>query len=137
MAPDRQAHPIRALAVLGYATLSYSLAQTAIVPALPRLITGLHTNANDVAWTLSGYFLSAAVCTLIMGRLGDMFGKRRLSVIAMAGFSVGALVAALSSDLIVVVIGRVAAGVGGAIFVLSFGITRDLFPPTLRARASA
>lgn len=128
-------HPTRSLLVLSYVALSFALAQTTVLPALPRLIAGLHTTANDVTWTLTSYFICAAVSTPVLGRLGDMFGKRKLLVVSMGAFGVGALVSAVASDLWIVVAGRGLQGLGGAVFPLCFGMARDLFPPALVPRS--
>ena len=74
---------MRSLLILSTAALAFALAQTTLIPALGELADELHTDASGVAWTLTGYLLSAAVCTPIFGRLGDMFGKRRLLVISL------------------------------------------------------
>src|SRR5436305_2339368 len=128
-------HPMRSLLILGAAALSFALAQTSLIPAIGDLITEFHTDAAGVAWTLTGYLLSAAVCTPLLGRLGDMFGKRRMLVIALALFAAGNVVAALGDSLGVIVAGRVLQGAGGGIFPLCFGIVRDEFPPE-RVRSS-
>jgi EmrB/QacA subfamily drug resistance transporter len=126
--PHARPHPTRTLLILGLAALAFALAQTTLIPALPQLARGLHTDASGVTWTLTGYLVAAAVFTPLVGRLGDMFGKRRLLVIALAAFVAGSVVSAISSQLWVVVAGRVIQGVGGGIFPLCFGIIRDEFP---------
>ena len=73
-------HPPRTLLILAVAALAFALAQTTLIPALSELARALDTDASGVAWTLTGYLLAAAVCTPVFGRLGDMFGKRRLLV---------------------------------------------------------
>src|ERR1044071_6358196 len=100
-------HPMRSLLILSTAALAFALAQTTLIPALGVLKDQLHTDSSGVAWTLTGYLLAAAVFTPLFGRLGDMFGKRRLLVISLAFFTLGSLVAALGSSLGVVVAGRV------------------------------
>jgi EmrB/QacA subfamily drug resistance transporter len=127
-------HSTRILVVLGLATLSYALAQTMIVPAFPVLAEGLHTDASGAAWTLTGTMLAAAVCTPIFGRLGDMFGKRRMLVVALTAFLIGSLISAASNLLWVVVAGRVVQGIGGGVLPLCFGIIRDHFPREQAAR---
>ncbi len=127
-------HPYRALAVLGYSCVGFALAQTMLFPALPALIAGLQTDANDVAWTITAFFLSAAVATPVLGRLGDMFGKRRMLVVSMTAYTVGTLVSAVSVGLWLVVGGRVVAGLGGAVFPLSLSMARELVPPALVGR---
>src|SRR5918998_1018331 len=121
-------HPMRSLLILSLAALAFALAQTTLIPALTELARGLDTDASGVAWTITGYLLSAAVCTPIFGRLGDMFGKRRLLVVALGLFGAGSVVAALGTSLETVVAGRVLQGAGGGIFPLCFGIIRDEFP---------
>ena len=122
-----RAHQNRTLLILGLAALAFALAQTTLVPALPQLMRGLHTDQSGVTWTLTGYLVAAAVCTPLVGRMGDIFGKRRLLVVALTAFAAGSVIAALSSDLWVVVAGRVVQGVGGGIFPLCFAIIRDEF----------
>jgi predicted MFS family arabinose efflux permease len=100
-------HPLRSLLILSLAALAFALAQTMLIPALTELAKSLHTDSSGVAWTITGYLLSAAVCTPVFGRLGDMFGKRRLLVIALGIFSLGSVVSALGTSLEVVVAGRV------------------------------
>jgi EmrB/QacA subfamily drug resistance transporter len=121
-------HTVRTLLILGVAALAFALGQTTLIPAFPELARALHTDASGVAWAMTGYLLAAAVCTPLVGRLGDMFGKRRLLVIALLAFAAGSIVSALGSALWIVVAGRVMQGVGGGIFPLCFGIIRDEFP---------
>ena len=119
---------MRSLLILSGAALAFALAQTMLIPALGELTHRLDTDASGIAWVLTGYLLAAAVATPIAGRLGDMFGKRRLLVISLGVFGFGSAVAALGSSLGVVVAGRVLQGFGGGIFPLCFGIIRDEFP---------
>jgi EmrB/QacA subfamily drug resistance transporter len=120
---------MRSLLILSTAALAFALAQTTLIPALGELAEELHTDASGVAWTLTGYLLSAAVCTPLFGRLGDMFGKRRLLVLSLSVFAAGSVVSAIGQSLEVLVAGRILQGVGGGIFPLSFAIIRDEFPP--------
>jgi len=133
-AADRP-HPTRTLLILSGAAISFALAQTSIVPAIGEMIHAFHTDAAGVAWTLTGYLASAAVFTPVFGRLGDMFGKKRMLVIALALFAAGSLLSALGDTLAVVTAGRVLQGTGGGIFPLCFAIIRDEFPRE-RVRAS-
>jgi EmrB/QacA subfamily drug resistance transporter len=119
---------MRSLLILSLAALAFALAQTTLIPALGELKAALHTDSSGVAWTLTGYLVAAAVFTPLFGRLGDMFGKRRMLVFSLMAFSVGSIVSALGNSLEIVVLGRVLQGVGGGIFPLCFGIIRDEFP---------
>ncbi|MFM9609369.1 MFS transporter [Streptomyces niveiscabiei] len=125
----------RSLSILGLAALAFSLGQTSVAPALGDMAASLHTTAENTTWTLTGYLVAAAVLTPVFGRLGDMFGKRRLLVISLTLFALGSAGAALGDSLAAVVAGRVVMGAGGGIFPLCFGIIRDELPQERRARA--
>ena len=71
---------------------------------------------------------STAILTPIVGRLGDMFGKERTLVCSLVALGAGTLLAALASDVTVLIASRAIQGVAGAIFPLAFGIIRDEFP---------
>lgn len=124
----------RAIAVLSLAGLTYSLAQTTIISALTPLADQFHAGTTDLAWTYSGFLLASAVATPLFGRLGDMFGKRRMLIAALALFLVGSIVAAFGRSLDMIILGRCIQGLGGGIFPLSFALARDLLPLHERSR---
>jgi MFS family permease len=121
-------HPNRILAVLVLAGISFSLAQTLVVPALPALARDLGAGAASASWVLTGFLLSASVATPIVGKLGDLYGKGRMLTAVMVLFGVGAIVCALATSIGMVIAGRVVQGVAGGVFPLAFGIIRDTFP---------
>jgi EmrB/QacA subfamily drug resistance transporter len=116
------------LAVLALGSGAYALLQSLVVPALPVLQHDLHTTTTGVTWLFTAYLLAASVVTPIAGRLGDMFGKKRVLVIALVGLALGSLLAALVNSLIPMIAARTIQGLGGAIFPLAFGVLRDEFP---------
>jgi EmrB/QacA subfamily drug resistance transporter len=124
----RAADPRAILAVLALACLSFALLQAMISPALGALATALHVSPADAAWALTAFLLSASVATPIVGRLGDIYGKRRMLIAVLVVLAAGTLVSALASTLGVLVAGRVAQGVGAGIFPLAFAIVRDELP---------
>jgi EmrB/QacA subfamily drug resistance transporter len=115
-------------AILALAGIAFALLQSLVAPALRTIQLDLHTTTTAVAWILTGYLLSASIATPILGRLGDMFGKKRVLVATLAVVAVGTLVSALATSIGVLILGRVIQGAGGAIFPLSFSIIRDEFP---------
>lgn len=100
-----------------------------VAPALPAIQAELQTSTTAVTFVLTGFLLTASVSTPIVGRLGDMFGKERMLIIALCIFGVGSLVCALSHSIEVLIAGRAIQGMAAAVFPLSFGIIRDEFPP--------
>src|SRR5436190_920862 len=115
-------------AILAIAGIAFALLQSLVAPALRTIQTDLHTTTTAVAWLFTGYLLAASIATPIVGRLGDMFGKKRMLVVTLAIVAVGLLVAALATSIGVLILGRVIQGAGGAIFPLAFAIIRDEFP---------
>src|SRR5271169_5158549 len=115
-------------AVLGTAALAFALLQSLIIPAIPQLEYTLHTSESAASWLLTAYFLSAAIATPILGRVGDMVGKEKIIVAVLIALTVGSLISALATSLPVMLVGRVIQGAGGAVFPLAFGIIRDEFP---------
>jgi len=121
-------HPNRTLAVLLLAGLAYAVSQTAVIPALPHIQRDLGTTESGVTWTMSGFFVAAAITTGIFGRLGDMHGKKTVLMVVLSIFAAGSLLSALSSSIGMLVAGRVIMGAGGAVFPLAFAIARDEMP---------
>ncbi|MEV3872567.1 MFS transporter [Streptomyces sp. NPDC049906] len=124
-APTRTAAPFAALLL---AVLSFSLMQTMVVPALPDLQREFGASPTGISWVLSSFLLTASVATALLGRLGDMFGKRRVLLASLGVFALGTLLAALSDSLGLLIAARAVQGVGSAAFPLAFGIVRDRFP---------
>jgi EmrB/QacA subfamily drug resistance transporter len=123
----RQHHNVTLLVLLA-AALCYALSQTMVIPALPEIRAQLGTSGTTVTFVLTAFLLTASVCTPIVGRLGDMFGKDRVLVVVLCVFGLGALVCALSHSIAMLIAGRAIQGVAGAVFPLAFGIIRDEFP---------
>jgi EmrB/QacA subfamily drug resistance transporter len=115
-------------AILALAGIAFALLQSLVAPALRTIQSDLHTTTSAVAWVFTGYLLAASVATPIVGRLGDMFGKKRMLVLTLVVVAAGTLVSALATTIGVLIVGRVIQGAGGAIFPLSFAIIRDEFP---------
>src|SRR4051794_41903393 len=130
---DRQ-HPTRTLLILGLAALAFALAQTTLIPALPELMRALDTDASGVTWTLTGYLVAAAVFTPLVGRLGDIYGKRRLLVIALLAFAGGSIISALSASLWLLGARRGVAGGGGGLLPPLFSVLPPEVPPPRRPR---
>jgi EmrB/QacA subfamily drug resistance transporter len=128
MAGERQHYGLT-LGVLTLAATAYALQQTMVVPALPELQRELGASTTWVTWVITGFLLSAAVLTPILGKLGDRFGKERLLVISLLVFLLGCVGCALAPDIWTLIAFRIVSGAAGAVFPLSFGIIRDEFPP--------
>ncbi len=126
---DTRGEPALTLTILAIAAVSYVLQQTLVVPALPTIQRDLDTSTTWVTWIFTGFLLTSAVATPVLGKLGDTYGKKRLLVICMAVFAVGTVAAALADSIVLLILARALQGAAGAVFPLAFGIIRDELPP--------
>ncbi|EYT55518.1 MFS transporter permease [Leucobacter sp. UCD-THU] len=110
---------------------------TLVVPLQGELPELLHASREDTTWVVTITLLVAAVATPISGRLGDMYGKRRVVFVLLAALIVGSLVAALSSSIIGVIIGRGLQGITTGVIPLGIAIMRDVLPPARLGTAVA
>jgi EmrB/QacA subfamily drug resistance transporter len=124
----RRTKPGVILAVLSLGALAYAVLSSAVIPALTVMQHSLHASETGVTWLLTGFLLSASVGTAIIGKLGDLYGKRRMLIWTLVILSAGTLLAAVAGSLGVLIAGRIIQGVAGGIFPLAFSIMRDEFP---------
>ncbi|WP_349865905.1 MFS transporter [Leifsonia sp. WHRI 6310E] len=108
--------------------LAFSVLQSLVAPALSTMGKDLHATTSDASWIITAYLLSASVLTPILGRLGDMVGKRRILIVVLALALVGAVLAAIAPNLGVLIVARALQGAAGAVMPLSIGIVRDELP---------
>jgi EmrB/QacA subfamily drug resistance transporter len=121
-------HSTRTVAILAMGALAYSLQQTMILPALPAFQERYGVSTSTSAWLLTSFLLSSAISTPILGRLGDMYGKARMLLIALTAFGAGSVLSAVAGSFTVVLVGRTVQGIGAAILPLAIGIVRDELP---------
>lgn len=115
-----------AVAVLAIAGLCSSFMFTLVVPIQARLPELLHASREDTAWVVTVTLLVAAIVTPIAGRLGDMYGKRRIVLALLAALVVGSVIAALSTSIVGVIIGRGLQGAVTGVVPLGISILRDI-----------
>jgi EmrB/QacA subfamily drug resistance transporter len=124
----RRTHQQVTFAVLAVGVATYALLQSLVIPVLTTLQHELHTTQSTATWLLTAYLLSASIATPILGRIGDMIGKKRIFVVTLAALGAGSLLAAVTSSIGIMILARVIQGVGGGMVPVAFGIVRDEFP---------
>ncbi|EFL21318.1 membrane transporter [Streptomyces himastatinicus ATCC 53653] len=125
------------VAVLAFAGIVVSLMQTLVIPLIPELPTLLHASAADTTWAITATLLAAAVATPVIGRLGDMYGKRRMLLISLGLLVAGSAVGALSDSLAPMVVGRTLQGLAAGVIPLGISIMRDELPAERLGAATA
>ncbi|MFE9602434.1 MFS transporter [Streptomyces hokutonensis] len=125
------------VAVLAFAGIVVSLMQTLVIPIIPELPKYLNASASNTAWAVTATLLAAAVATPVVGRLGDMFGKRRMLLTSIVLLVSGSIVCALADSLVPMVIGRALQGLAAAVVPLGISIMRDVLPSDRLAGSTA
>lgn len=101
---------------------------TLVVPLQAELPQLLNASREDTTWVVTITLLVAAVATPISGRLGDMYGKRRVVIVLLILLIVGSVIAALSASIVGVIIGRALQGAVTGVVPLGIAIMRDVLP---------
>src|ERR1700722_20918124 len=125
---SRRAHQSVTFTVLGLGVAAYALLQSLVIPWLTTVQHELHTSQSTVTWVLTAYLLSASIMTPILGRIGDMKGKKRVFIATLIALAAGSLLAALAPSIGILIVARVIQGIGGGMIPVAFGIIRDEFP---------
>ncbi|NUQ99937.1 MAG: MFS transporter, partial [Streptomyces sp.] len=125
------------VAVLAFGGIVVSLMQTLVIPIVPELPKLLNAPASDTAWAVTATLLAAAVAVPMMGRLGDMYGKRRMLLVSLVLLVAGSVTAALSDSLAPMIVGRVLQGTAGGVIPLGISIMRDELPAERLGSATA
>ncbi|GAB2812815.1 MFS family permease [Lentzea nigeriaca] len=125
------------VAVLAMGGIVVSLMQTLVIPLLPRFPQLLGSSPGDTAWVVTSTLLAGAVATPVVGRLGDMYGKRRMLLVSLVMLILGSVIAALSHSLLPMIAGRVVQGLAVGVIPLGISIMRDELPVERLASATA
>ena len=110
---------------LAFGVAVIALMQTMSIPLLPVMAEAFDTSIAAVSWVATVTLIVGAAANPIIGRMGDMYGKRRLLLGCLGVAIGGCVVAATAQSLPVVVAGRALQGIGSGVIPLSYGIIRD------------
>jgi len=114
------------VAVLAFAGLASSFMFTLVVPIQAELPELLNASREDTAWVVTATLLAAAISTPIAGSLGDMYGKRRIVLVLLALLVAGSVIAAFSTSLLGIIVGRALQGAVVGVVPLGIAILRDV-----------
>ena len=125
-APPRHAGLLTALVL---AVAGYQINATMLAPALPDVIERLHTTSGPAGLAQTLFFLFAAIGQVIIARLSDYLGRRRMLLVTLAVLLVGEAVCVLAPTIEVFIVGRMLQGISAAAFTLAYLILNENLPP--------
>ncbi len=124
------------LGAMCFALFMIMLDNTVVNVALPSIQKDLGASISGLEWTINGYTLSFAVLLATGGRLGDIFGRRRMFLFGVTIFALSSATAGLAPDATSLVISRVVQGVGAALMMpATLSIITNAFPANERGKA--
>ena len=126
MSPFSRTRQNLTVASLAFAGMGASFMQTILVPIQGILPQLLDAAPSDTAWVITVTLLAAAVSTPIVGKLGDMFGKRRVAIILMSILLLGSLLCTVTTGLGWLIFGRALQGLGMGVIPLGISLLRDI-----------
>jgi MFS family permease len=124
--PSRSIPVILSILVLADVVSSFESAM--VLLALPRLSEYFAVSLADASWTITAFMLVAAASAATCGRLGDIYGRRRVLIWLLAVSVVGSVVSIATDTLAGVIVGRAIQGISGGILPLCFGLAREHLP---------
>lgn len=124
-------------AILGAVMLGLFLSamdQTVVGTALPRIIADL-SGLELYAWVFTSYMLASTTVVPIVGKMGDIFGRKNFFLAGITIFLIGSMLCGLSQSMLQLILFRGLQGIGGGfIFANAFAIIGDLFAPAERGK---
>jgi EmrB/QacA subfamily drug resistance transporter len=118
-----------ALIVLCAGFLMIILDQTIVNVALPSIQTDLHFSPSGLAWVVNAYLIAFGGLLLLVGRLGDLVGRRRIFLVGLTVFTSASLVCGLADSQALLVAARFVQGIGGAMTAaVILGMIVTMFP---------
>src|SRR6201992_1080808 len=111
-----------------------TLDQTIVATAIPGIGRALH-DLTSAPWIATAYLLTSAVSTLVLGKLGDMYGRKKVFQFSVIVFLIGSLLSGLAGSMPLLIVFRGLQGIGGGgLNSLVQAITADLIPARQRAK---
>jgi MFS family permease len=130
MAPQQQIsfNAWKTILVLCGSVIIFLYLNTSMSPALPNIEADFDVSSEVASWVLTAYMVCGAVMTVIMGRLSDLFGAKRMQMIMMLCFTVGTILAPFAPNFSILIALRVLQGIAVATTPISTKLIRDNVP---------
>lgn len=118
------------------ASVMQALDTTIAIVALPRIQGSLSSTQDQISWVLTSYIVAAAIMTPLSGWLASHYGRRRVFLLSIFGFTLASVLCGVAQSLAEIVIARLLQGLCGAALVpMSQAVLLDINPPERHARA--
>ncbi|WP_158287561.1 MFS transporter [Falsiroseomonas bella] len=132
--PDLRRLFLQVFPAVGLAMFGAALDQTIVSAALPAIARSLG-EVERISWVVVSYLVATTVAAPVYGRLGDAFGRRRMLLVALGVYALGAMLCAVAPSLDLLTLARMVQGFGGGgLISLSVALIAEVVPPRERGR---
>jgi MFS family permease len=118
----------RSLWIMGLSIILILYVHTSLAPALTQMVEFFHSDYGTVSWVLTAYLVSGAAVTIVIGRLADIYGPKKMLLLVFMCYIVGTVFGGFAQDIYTLLVFRVIQGVAVALVPIAIRIARDLFP---------
>jgi MFS family permease len=119
----------RALWIMGLSIIIVLYVHTSLAPALTQMADYFDKDYATISWVLTAYLVSGAAVTIVIGRLADTYGPKKMLLLVFVCYTVGTILAGFATEFYTLIVFRIIQGVAVALVPVSVRIARDLFPP--------
>jgi EmrB/QacA subfamily drug resistance transporter len=133
-APERHENVLVIMGALMITMLLAALDQTIVSTALPTIASDFHA-LNELSWVVTAYLITSAVVTPLYGKFSDLFGRKRMLIIAVVIFLIGSVLSGFAASMIQLIIFRAIQGIGaGGLMSMVFATIGDVVSPRERGK---
>jgi MFS family permease len=126
----------RIVVILSFIAIVIEYAETMLFPAIPDIIRDFKSNYSSSSWVLSGYLITAAVMAPLVGKLSDIYGKKKVLSVIMTIFAASIAIAGFSSNMAILIAVRIIQGIGLSMFIIALSIMQSSVPKEKYALAN-
>ena len=121
-------YALRVMLTITAVALMVNYVETMVIPGVPTIQKDFAITANVASWITSALLIVGSVVAPLFGKLGDIYGKKRMFLIALVFYTIGVGIAGFAPSIEVLLISRAIQGVGFAVIPLALAIIADTFP---------
>lgn len=125
----------KALLILAPIATVVMYTESMLIPSLPTIANDFNVNSATVSWVLTAYLISGVIANPIVGKLGDIYGKKRVLVYVMMLYTIAVTLNGFAPNFELFIVFRTIQGIGLGMFPLAFSLIREEFPPHLVPKA--
>jgi len=121
-------YAMRALVTVTAVSLLMNYVETMVIPGIYVIQKDLSTTATIASWITSAFLIVGAAVSPLFGKLGDIYGKKRIFLVVLLFYITGVGFAGFSTNIYMLIASRAVQGIGFAIVPLGLAIITDVFP---------